>query len=90
MPTEVVSEFDVEKATQVWAEYQLTHDLTNRKGEAVGVDPISGDVFFGRSAGEIIDKLRAEGRFRMLMYWRIGYPWYSRARGVRRLPPQNA
>lgn len=90
MPTEVASEFDVEKARRVWAEYQLAHDLTERKGEAVGVDPNSGEVFFGRSAGEIIDKLRAEGRFRYLMYWRIGYPCYSRARfRLRRIPPQD-
>jgi len=84
MPTEVLSDFDVEKAKVVWAEYQRTHDLSERTGEAVGVDPTTGELFFGRGAGEIIDKLRAEGRFRFLMFWRIGYPCYSRARGRRR------
>ena len=38
------SEADTTRACQIWADYQREHDLTERVGQAVGIDPVSGRV----------------------------------------------
>ena len=40
-------------ALAIWAEYQTTHDVSARKGQAVGIDPDTGDVWFGEDILEI-------------------------------------
>lgn len=84
MQTEVFTEADLERVDQIWAEYRANHDVSAWHGQAVGVDHQTGEVFFGRTAGDIMDRLRSEGCFRILTYWRVGYPHYSRERGTRR------
>ena len=44
---------ETERALQLWAEYQQQHDLTARLGQTAGIDPVSGRVWFGKSAKEI-------------------------------------
>jgi len=75
---------DCERARRYWAEYQQTHDVSVHHGQAVGIDPQSGEVFFGESAGDIMRRLDTEGRFRVLYVVRVGFPYYGRMRhGVR-------
>ena len=33
---------DSDKAREIWAQYQRQHDVTDRIGQAVCVDPVSG------------------------------------------------
>ena len=83
MQTEVFSQLDQEQAEAIWADYQTSHDLSALMGQAAGVDPRTGEVFFGRTAGEIIDRLRGEGQWRPLFVFRVGRPYYARLRGRR-------
>lgn len=84
MHTDVFDRADLQRVDRIWADYQSNHDVSAWHGQAVGVDPDSGEVFFGQTAGDIMDRLREEGRFRILLYWRVGYPYYSRERGRKR------
>lgn len=59
---------DVDKAKEVWAEYERTHDLRGMEQMAVGIDPDSGEVHFGKSMADIVERLDREGRFRPLFY----------------------
>ena len=74
---------DTEKAKQIWAEYERTHDLSGMEKLAVGIDPETGDVHFGKSMMEIGERLRSEGRFKPLFYRWVSDPSYFH-RGVRR------
>jgi hypothetical protein len=61
MPTSPWTEADSIKAVEVWTEYQKQHDLSNRHGQAVGIDPVSGRVWFGQSAQEVAALARTDG-----------------------------
>ena len=74
---------NAEQAKGFWAEYQKQHDLSGRIGQAAGIDPDTGEVWFGDSALDIADRLEAEGRFRPLFYVRVGDTHYQR-KGRRR------
>ena len=39
MPTSSWTEADTKKAEQIWADYQKQHDVSGRRGQAVGIDP---------------------------------------------------
>jgi hypothetical protein len=69
---------DVNKAQQIWAEYERSHDLTDRQSEAVGIDPETGEVFFGESAKAITLRLVREGRNRPLYFRWVNNPIYGR------------
>lgn len=74
---------DTERAMQIWAEYQKQHDVSDRKGQAVGIDPVSGQLWFGESAAEIWVSLEAQGIARPLFYTRVGRDYYQRKGGRR-------
>lgn len=74
---------DVEKARAVWAEYERTHDLSDRHGQAVGIDADTGRVWFGASATDILSQLKAEGIPKPLFYVRVGSEYYTRKGGRR-------
>jgi hypothetical protein len=74
---------DVEKAKAFWKEYQQTHDVSDRIGQAVGIDPEGREVFFGQSAADVATRLIDEGRFRPLLFMRVGYDYYARKVGSR-------
>lgn len=74
---------DTEKAKEIWAEYQRTHDLSGMEQLAVGIDPETGEVHFGKSTKEIGHRLESEGRFKPLFYRWVNNPYYFR-RGPRR------
>lgn len=35
---------DTARAREIWAEYQCQHDVSDRMGQAVGIEPISGRI----------------------------------------------
>jgi hypothetical protein len=74
---------DTAQADAFWADYQKTHDLSDHVGEAVGVDPKTGRVWFGESALEVVQRMRAEGTDVPLFFYRIGSDHYVR-KGHRR------
>ena len=43
------SQKDSYKAKQIWEEYQKQHNLSDRIGQTVGIDPKSKRIWFGTS-----------------------------------------
>ena len=84
MTTATLSASDVARAKEIWAEYQKQHDVSARKGQAVGIDPGSGRVWFGESALDIRKQMDAEGVDVPLYVLRIGYDYYLRKRDLMR------
>jgi hypothetical protein len=78
MSTPNWTDADTARALQIWAEYQRQHDLSDRIGQAVGIDPVSGRVWFGESGIEVVQKMRAEGIDRPLFGLRVGSDYYVR------------
>lgn len=74
---------DTERAKAFWTDYQLNHDLSDRRGQAAGIDPETGEVFFGNSAADISRQLSAKGRQRLLFFVRVGSESYARKVGKR-------
>lgn len=83
MSTTSWTEGDTARAVQIWAEYQKEHDVSDRKGQAVGIDPVSGRVWFGESGLAIREQMLAEGIERPFFCLRVGYPYYLRKGGHR-------
>src|SRR5947207_4638210 len=73
---------DTTKARGIWEEYQSQHDVSDRKGQAVGIDPVSGRVWFGRKALDIAQQMRAEGIDRPFYCVRVGADYYGRKKAV--------
>ena len=71
------------RARRIWQEYQQEHDVSGRHGQAVGIDPDSGRIWFGESARAIRDQLEAEKVDALLFFLRVGSDHYWR-KGVRR------
>jgi hypothetical protein len=74
---------DIERARQIWSDYQKKHDVSQFKGQAVGIDPVSGGVWFGETAKEIVHKLESEKRLVPLYFLRVGFDYYKRKGGRR-------
>jgi hypothetical protein len=83
MPTALWSEADTARALELWKAYQREHDVSAYVGQAVGIDPASGRVWFGESAQDIVQKLDAEGNAAPLFYLRVGSDYYQRKGGRR-------
>jgi hypothetical protein len=73
---------DSEKALAFWREYQQSHDVSDRIGQAVGIDPENCEVHFGSSAADVAKRLIQEGRFRPLYFLRVGFPHYAKKVGA--------
>lgn len=74
---------DIERAKQIWAEYQKRHDVSDRLGQAVGIDPVSGRVWFGDSGIHIRKQMEAEGIEALIYLVRVGRDYYVRKGGRR-------
>jgi hypothetical protein len=70
-------------ALQIWDDYQRLHDVSQRQGEAVGIDPATGQVWFGRTALEIRKQMEASGHVTPLFFLRVGQDHYVRKGGRR-------
>lgn len=77
------TEDDTRKARAAWASYQQRHDVAGRIGQAVGVDPETGRVWFGANGLAAIDAARADGVTRPLFLLRVGCEYYQRKGGRR-------
>jgi hypothetical protein len=77
------TEVDVARAQAIWADYQRQHDVSDRKGQAVGIDPVSGRVWFGARAIDIARQMRAEGIERPFYCVRVGSVYYGHKGGRR-------
>jgi hypothetical protein len=75
------TEADTARAREIWAEYQRQHDISDRLGQAVGIDPISGRVWFGESAVAIRQQLDEAGMSNLLFFLRVGSDYYMKKRG---------
>lgn len=84
MPTNTTwNESDTVKVQQIWDQYQKDHDLSDKTGQTVGIDPQSGRVWIGRSIHEVLAERDSEGVSALLFFERIGAPTYYR-KGARR------
>jgi hypothetical protein len=72
---------DTTQAQQWWAVYQQTHDLTARRGQTAGIDPVQGRVWFGDSAQAIATQVATEGVSTPLYFVRVGSDYYLRKGG---------
>jgi hypothetical protein len=75
------TEDDSARARRFWSEYQQQHDVSDRIGQAVGIDPDTGRVWFGESAIDIRRQQEAEGDSKPLYVLRVGYDYYLRKGG---------
>ncbi len=74
---------DSRKAKQIWEEYQKQHNLSDRIGQTVGIDPKSRRIWFGSSIRDIVLQRNSEGLNSPLFFQRVGSETYFR-RGDRR------
>jgi hypothetical protein len=72
------TERDTERAHQVWAAYQRQHDLSDRISQTAGIDLVSGQIWFGASAKDIVAQMDAEGIVTPLYFVRVGTDYYLR------------
>jgi len=63
-------------AERYWAEYQKTHDLTDRLDQTAGIDPNTGQIWFGESIPDVIKQRDAEGISTPLRFERVGSVTY--------------
>jgi hypothetical protein len=68
------SDEQTKAAQQIWQEYQKSHDVTNRKGQIAGIDPGTGEVWFGEWFTDIVRERREKGLVNPLWFERVGYP----------------
>lgn len=84
----VVSEWTSEqssRAQELWADYQRQHDLSDRTGQTAGIDPASGNIWFGDSVQSVVAQRDAAGNTTPLyfVFVRIGSATYLRKGGHR-------
>ena len=65
-------ESDSVKAKQIWMRYRERHDLSGRAGQAVGIDPEEGRLWFGDSIRDIVLQRDAQGLKSPLFFERVG------------------
>ena len=74
---------DSRKAKQIWEEYQKQHNLSDRFGQTVGIDPKSKQIWFGTSIQDIVLQRNSEGLDSPLFFERVGFETYFRKGGHR-------
>ena len=70
------TEADSRRCKQIWTEYQKQHDITERIGQTAGIDPKSGQIWFGDSIQEIVQRRQTEDLTSPLFFERVGYEAY--------------
>jgi hypothetical protein len=83
MPSVRMTDADVARAQQIGDEYQKQHDVADRKGQAAGIDPASGRIWFGEDLADIVRQLQAEGLDIPVFLVRVGSRAYLRKGGRR-------
>ena len=82
-PATTWTESDTATAKRIWEEYQQTHDVSALRGLAAGIDPRTGEVWFGKDAVDIHQQRKALGLKGQLFFERVGFDTYLR-KGRRR------
>ena len=77
------TEGELTEAKKIWQEYQKYHDLSDRIGQAAGINPHSGQVWMGESAIDIVEQRQKENLDSPLFFERVGFPTYLRKGGRR-------
>ena len=72
------TEADSVRAKQIWTQYQRQHDIADRAGQTVGIDPQSGQIWFGESIRDIVLQRDAEDMKSPLFFERVGSETYLR------------
>lgn len=72
------TEADSSRAQEIWSEYQQLHDVSEKVGQTVGIDPVSGRVWFGDSIQDVIAQRDAAGSETPLFFVRVGSATYYR------------
>ena len=72
------TDLDTERARRCWAHYQQHHDVSDQIGQTAGIDPVSGQVWFGESAKDIVAQMETEGKRIPLYFIRVGSDFYLR------------
>lgn len=83
-PTLHPSPIDSEKAKAIWNDYQSNHDISTLKTKTVGIDPESGEIWFGTSALDVSDQQeKRNGNSKPLFFIEVGKDYYVRKGGRR-------
>lgn len=82
MSVPTLKDDDVARALEIWSEYQRNHDLSDRIGQAAGIDPGRGRIWFGESARDIVEQMEAEGVHALFYCVRVGFDHYLRKGGA--------
>lgn len=77
------TEEDTARALQYWATYVSQNDISDRIGQAVGIDPSEGRIWFGSDALDVTRKKNADGVDGPLYLLRVGKDYYLRKGGRR-------
>lgn len=75
------TEADSNRAQQIWSEYQQQHDLSERVGQTVGIEPSTGRIRFGESIQDVVAQRDADGSDAPLFFMRVGSSTYYRKGG---------
>lgn len=68
----VMTDAETQQALRIWEVFQREHDLSSRQGQAAGIEPISGRIWFGETARDIRRQMDAEGIDRPFLCARVG------------------
>lgn len=69
---------DTQRALRVWEQYQQNHDVSERHGQAVGIDPVSERIWFGESLADIANQKETAKVDAPLLFLRVGRDYYQR------------
>jgi hypothetical protein len=69
---------DTTRALEFWKAYQRDHDISDRIGQTVGIDPVGGGVWFGERLRDVVEAARADGVFTPVLCLRAGFDYYRR------------
>jgi len=87
------TESDTAEAKRIWTEFRKDHDVSDRLGQTVGIDPGSGHLWFGNSISDVIAQRDADGIDSALFFERVGSETYWRKGGqpifLRSLSPRR-
>jgi hypothetical protein len=83
MATKTWTEADSQRAMEIWEVYQRTHDVSDKSGLTVGIDPVSGGVWFGDSARDVVAQMASQGVTTPPFCLRVGHDYYVRKGGRR-------
>src|SRR5262245_61495402 len=76
-----LTEAEGRRAEALRAEYQRTHDVSDRVGQTAGIDPETGALWFGESILEVVDQRDAAGVHKPLHFIRVGSKAHYRKGG---------